>query len=432
MENQEFVDIMKHLDYGLDPTGTFLALCSNDDLIKGQSRSVIDIIKMERYGNVFPKLKYSKEDKDFFLKETDGEWKLRDCKLISSYYAKTVKANVVGIRASLSIDIDDLYSDADDALDDEQNKKYYNKFVTVWRKRYVQNKTAQVLITGTLWSPTDFLARVTTLWESESKFIDDPNFKYTKISKDGKKVIIKVPALDYDTGLSTCPKLRTTEDLLKEKASMSTYLWETNFQQNPTSPEGLYFDWSNLRTYGRLPIKETMECMGALDPSRMGNDYVAMPIFNKIGEDHHLVDIVFDNKAITSLYDNIVNCIIRNSVTLLVVETNTNTSLPDIIYKKCKEKGYYNLKIIEKYNTVKKAERIAKYKDIVLRRIVFPEKIMYGQGTPMGKALEQMTTYSFEYPNKHDDMIDAVAMYADQIIEENGLEMKAVPFKRPV
>ena len=416
---------------GIDPTGTFLALCSNDDLIKGQSRSVVDIIKLERYGNVFPHLRYNKEDKDFFLKETDGEWKLRDCKLISTYYAKTVKANVVGIRASLSIDIDDLYADADEALDNELNKRYYNKFVTVWRSRYVQTMTPQVIITGTLWSPTDFLARVTTLWENEGGFINDPNFKYTRISKDGKKVIIKVPALDYKTGKSTCPNLKSTEALLKEKASMSKYLWETNFQQNPTSPEGLYFDWSNLQTYDLLPVKETVECAAALDPSRTGNDYVSMPIFNKVGDEYYLVDAVFDNKAVKTLYSQIVDKIIKNNITLLVVETNTDTSLPAVIYERCEEKGYYNLKIIEKYSSEKKYERINKFKDIILRKIVFPNKILYGLGTPIGKAMDQMTSYSFDYPNKHDDMIDSTALFADQIIEENGLEMKAIPFKRP-
>ena len=61
---------------GVESEGTFLALCSNDDLIKGQSRSVIDIIKNPRYGNVFTHMRWNKEDKDFFLKETDGEWKL--------------------------------------------------------------------------------------------------------------------------------------------------------------------------------------------------------------------------------------------------------------------------------------------------------------------------------------------------------------------
>ena len=100
---------------GVESGGTFLALCSNDDLIKGQSRSVIDIIKNERYGNVFPHLRYKKEDRDFFLKETDGEWKLKQCKLLASYYAASTRTNVVGVRASLSIDIDDLYADPKEA-----------------------------------------------------------------------------------------------------------------------------------------------------------------------------------------------------------------------------------------------------------------------------------------------------------------------------
>lgn len=163
-----------------------MALCSNDDVIKGQSRSVIDIIKNPRFGEVFPSMNYLKDERNFFLKETDGEWKLKNCKLISSYYAKTTNSNVVGSRASLSIDIDDLYADYREALDDNLNKYYLNKFLTVWRKRYVQDKKAQVIVTGTMWSSIDFLTKLIQLWEKESEFVVHPKLKYTKISKDGK------------------------------------------------------------------------------------------------------------------------------------------------------------------------------------------------------------------------------------------------------
>lgn len=416
---------------GVEPTGTFLALCSNDDLIKGQSRSVIDIIKDPRFGQVFPNLRYSKEDKDFFLKETDGEWKLRDCKLISSYYAKTTRANVVGLRASLSVDIDDLYQDSYEAMDDNLNKKYFDTFLTVWRKRYVQNLTPQIIITGTLWSPIDFLAKVIRLWEGESEFIPHPNFKYTKISKDGKKVIIQVPALDYETGLSTCPEFKKTEDLLKEKASMSTYLWETNFQQRPTSPEGLFFDWSNLQTYEILPLRETDECMGALDPNRRGNDYISMPIFTQIGNKHYLVDWFFSKKSLDASYEDICNMIIKNKVTTLVVEINTEASLKDILYEKLEEKGYYSIKIIELYSTDNKELKIRRHKESIVNHMVFPCKTLYGLGTMVGKGMEQFTMYSFEHPNKHDDAPDSLAMYDDQIVHENGLQMKAEAMARP-
>lgn len=416
---------------GLDPTGTFLALCSNDALIKGQSRSVIDIIKNPRFGDVFPHLRYSKDNKDFFLKETDGEWKLKDCKLVSSYYANTVNSNVVGVRANLSIDIDDLYGGYIEALNENLNKQYYNDFVTVWRKRYVLQLTPQIIISGTLWSPTDFLAKVIMSWQKDSDFIDDPIFKYTSISKDGKKVIIRVPALDYETGQSTCPEFKTTEELLKEKSTMSTYLWETNFQQNAISPEGLYFDWSNLQTYDKLPMKETNDCFAVLDPNRQGNDYISMPVFNKISEKHYLVDCFFSNKSVKGCYKEICDTIIRNNIRFLAVENNTDTSIAEVLYEKLAERQYYNIKIVDKYNTKSKLDRIKEFMDVIVRNIVFPCKIMYGIGTMMGKAMEQLTTFSFEHPNRHDDMIDSLALYADQIIEENGMPMKALPFVRP-
>lgn len=98
-------------------------------------------------------------------------------------------------------------------------------------KRYLQNKTPQVVVTGTMWSSTDFLTKLINLWEKESKFIPDSKHRFCRVSEDGKRVIIQVPALDYETDESTCPKIRSTEDLRKERDTMDRYLWETNFQQ---------------------------------------------------------------------------------------------------------------------------------------------------------------------------------------------------------
>lgn len=430
--NSRVLRLYEAFRLGITSTGTFLSLCSNDDLIKGQSRSVIDIIKSERYGNVFPHLKYDKKDRGFFLKETDGEWKLNQCKLIASYYAKTTNSNVVGIRANLSIDIDDLYADYVEALDDNLNKRYYNTFLTVWRKRYIQNKQPQVIIAGTMWSATDFITRVINLWQSESEFIASDKFKYCKISKDGSKVIIQVPALDYVTGQSTCPEIKSTEELLKEKASMDTYLWETNFQQNPVSPEGLYFDWKNLQVYEHLPNFNNNCSYASLDPARKGKDYVSMPIFKKDSDgQYYLTDALFSQTSMKMLYDDIVDKIITNHIVALVIENNTDTSLKEVIESKLNARGYYDCTIYEKYSTVKKELRINELKDIVRKRIVYPKQSLYGTNTAIGKMMEQVTTFSFDYPNRHDDGIDSICLFGDQIILENAIPQRAVAVKRP-
>ena len=56
------------------------------------------------------------------------------------------------------------------------------------------------------------------------KFHKHPKYKYTWINEDETVAIIKVPALDYETGKSTCPELRSTTELLVEKENMEDYL----------------------------------------------------------------------------------------------------------------------------------------------------------------------------------------------------------------
>lgn len=417
---------------GQDPGGTFLALCSNDNLINGQSRSVIDIIKNPRYGDVFPNLRWSKTQKDFFLKETDGEWKLKKCRMLASYYACTTRSNIVGQRADLSIDIDDLYADPKEAQNENLNKEYYDKFVTVWKKRYVQNKKAQIIVTGTLWSATDFLSKLINLWNRESNFVNDPRHKYCKISEDGKKVIIQVPALDYETGESTCKKIKSTEELLQERETMDRYLWETNFQQIPTSPAGMVFDYDKLNTYEMLPNIDSEYSYASLDPSRKGNDFLSMPIFRKDENEgkYYLTDALFSQTSVKYLYDDIVDKIIFNKIIALVIENNTDTSLKEVIEEKLRAKSYYGCVIYEKYAVTNKEVRINQMKDVIKDKMVFPSKNKYGINTQIGKAMNQLTVYSFDFPNRHDDMPDSLALFADQIILENAIPQKAEPIRR--
>ena len=415
---------------GLDPTGTFLSICSNDGLVKAASRSVIDIIKSEEYALIFPHLDYSK-DKKIFVKETDGEWKLKQCHLNNSYIAQSRESNVVGVRASLSIHIDDMYGDPAEALNMSLNRRLWDKYITVWVERFVKNKTVQKVITGTLWSPYDLLSQIIDSLKKEHTFIPHPKYKFTQISEDGKHVIIQVPALDPFTGRSTCPELVSTEELLLKKAKMSNYLWQCNFQQNPIPPEGLEFDWKNLKQYDYIPVNETGFTEATLDPARRGHDFVSMPIFQQYGDDYALVDVLFERNAMSELYDKIVDKIIDNNVVKLVIENNTDTSLKTVLEERLFSRGYYNCIMIEKYNTTKKELRIQSQQGNIKRKIWFPNKDLHGITTPMGMFMEQMTMFSFTMPNKFDDAIDSVAMFCSEIIEGKAKPQKAHAIKRP-
>jgi len=418
--------------FGIDNTGAILSLCSNDDVVKSGSRTVIDEIKSEQFGEVFPKLKWSEEDKDFFLKETDEKWKLKGCRLPFSYYAKTTQANVVGSRASKNIHIDDLYPDYKEAMNQALNQYYYNKSITVWEKRFVQNKTPKVCITGTLWASGDYIDLKIHQLMKEHTFKKHPKYKYTLISEDGSCAIIQVPALDYETGESTCPELKSTGELLKEKANMEEYLWETNFQQKPTNPESLGFSYEKLRTYHTIPQTDYNGAYAVIDATRKsGKDFFAMPIFKKVENDnvcdYYLRDCLFTRTATKDMYLDIVEKIAEHRIIRLVIESNVTSELKQNIERLCKEKGIPCPDIDEKYNTIPKPTRIESEKHIIKKQMVFPEKGMYGSNTDMGKFMDNLTTYNATGTNANDDAPDACALFGSEIIEENGILQIAEP-----
>lgn len=421
--------------YGVNPTGTTLALCSNDDVVKGGSRVVIDEIKSEEFGEVFPNLKYSEDNKNFFLKETDGQWKLKDCNLLASYYAKTVQSNVVGSRASMRIHIDDLYADYLEAMNQNLNEYYINKYLTVWSQRFVQNKIPKVVVTGTLWASGDFIALLIQMIEKKNTLYQSEKYKYCRTNKEETIAVIQVPALD-ENGQSTYPDVKPTEEILDIKENMDEYLFETNFQQKPTDPEALTFSYNNLRNYEKLPATDYIGRYSVIDATRKsGKDFFAMPIFVKVqGQDtfdYYLVDTLFTRTATKDMYEDIVDKIIRHHIILLVIESNVTSELKQNVEKILASRGIFYCEIVEKYNTENKQARITNEKGTIKNRMVFPARGTYAKNSDMGKAMDNLTLYNETGRNANDDFPDALAMFSREIIEGGSKPPKAVAIKRP-
>ena len=422
--------------FGRDPTGTILSLCSNVDVVKGGSATVRDEMKSEKFGDVFPKMRFSKEDKDYFLKETDGNWKLRDCKLVSSYYADTVNSNVVGERASKRIHIDDLYADYLEAMNQNTNELYFNRFTTVWKKRFIQNAVEKVVVTGTLWASGDFIARLIESEEKDHDFQEDRKYPFTRISEDGTVVIIQVPALDYKTGLSTCPELRTTEAILKERSRIDEYLFQTNFQQRPVDPEAMEFSYNRLRVYSeKIPRKDGI-CYAVIDANRKsGKDFFAMPILQKVyvGEDEYdyaLVDCLFTRTATKDMYQDVVNKIIEYRIVTLVIESNVTSELKQNIENILSEYDVAYCDIREKYNVAKKEERIEAQKSNIRRKLVFPERNLFPLKSDIGSFMDNLTVYNSQGRNINDDAPDSLAMFCAEIMEGGSLPARVKPVRR--
>ena len=417
--------------FGIDPSGAILSICSNDTVVKNGSALVRQEMKSDWFGEVFPKMKWDKDDKDYFLKETDGDWKLRDCKLGASYNASTCNSNVIGQRANKWIHIDDLYKGYKEAMNKELNLQYYNDCQLSWKTRYVLSAIAKMVTTGTLWASGDFIDLEINRLKKEHNFKKHPKYPYTLISEDGSCAIIQLPALD-ENGKSVFPDLKSTEELLKIKSRIDEYLWENNYMQHSVNPDSLGFSYDKLRTYKILPTSDEPSCYAVIDATRKsGKDFFAMPIHSKIYEDdlplYPLKDAIFTRTATKDMYDEIVNKIIEHHIIKLVIESNVTSELASAIDKRLKQRGALFCEIIEKYNTVPKAQRIETEKSVIKRQIIYPERDMYGVNTDMGKFMENLTTYNATGTNANDDAPDSEALFSSEIIEENSTMQTAEP-----
>lgn len=417
--------------FGIDPTGAILSLCSNDTVVKNGSALVRNEMKSDWFGEVFPKMKWDIEDKDYFLKETDGDWKLRDCKLGASYNASTCNSNVIGQRASKWIHIDDLYKGYKDAMNKETNIGFYNDCQLSWRTRYVLGAIPKMITTGTLWASGDFIDLEIKQLQKEHTFKKHPKYPYTLVSDDETCAIIQLPALD-ERGESVFPELKSTEELLKIKKRIAEYLWENNYMQHSTDPEELIFSYNLLRTYEVIPETDYKGAYAVIDANRKtGKDYFAMPIFKKVENDnvfdYYLKDCIFTKTATKDLYNQITDKIIEHHIIKLVIESNVTSELKQAIENNLKSKGFNFCEIVEKWNEEKKATRINGSDGAIKRQLIFPKRDMYGINTDMGKFMDNLTSYNSTGSNPNDDAPDSCAMFTNEIIDGNSTMQIAEP-----
>lgn len=413
---------------GNDSNSQILRITYSKDLCISTTRQTASIINSQAFREIFPRYKEYPGDR-IFKSQTSQMICMCDCEDEYNLNSVTREGQGTGKRAQILI-IDDLLKDDSESYDKELHKKLVNRYDSTWTSR-AEDDSLKVMLLGTMWADTDLLNIVYDRANEDEILVPDPNYKWTEVARSGNSVFIGIPALD-ENNESTCPKRYSTKTLRKRKKQMDRFLWMCVYQQNPIAPEGLEFDWNVLPQYDSIPNWE-VECRYAsLDPARKGKNYVSMPIFYKYysSEKHYLIDFLYKKKSMKELYVLIVDKIIEHRLNKLVLENNTDVSLKEVLETKLRERGYYGCIIIEKYSTINKEKRINDNQGDIRGMIVYPKKGMYPSNSDMGKAMESMTSYSFNYPNKFDDAIDSIALYVMEFIVQTYRFAKLRPFDR--
>lgn len=416
--------------YGLSINNSVIRMSYSDELVLGFSRTVKGIISSPEFAEIFPLFKLY-NGKPFEV-ERESDWKIKNANVPkSNHIARTRNGSTTGERASFAIIFDDMTKGAEEANSESVHRGIYDKWNTEWWNRR-DGVRCKFIFVGTQWTPEDILNRIIEDRNKVSPLKETDN-PYVMESEDKSTIVIRVPMLDSEHK-TTCAEVYPQQIAEQIEQNTDPFLFSCVYQQCPIAPTGREFAWECIRTYNNEELSNaylTPNSMATLDTARKGKDNVSMPIFkNDNNGNHYLIDAIYKQKAMDDLYDEIIEKIIENRITTLVIENNIDTSLKRLLEDRLHARGIYWCTIIEKYNTVKKEERIKNNRGIVQKQIIFPDKSIIRMNTDIGKMMDNITKYSFDKPNVHDDGIDSVCMYASEIIFGKGTLSKPTPIKR--
>jgi len=417
--------------YGISINNSVIRMSYSDELVLGFSRTVKGIISSPEFAEIFPLFKLY-NGKPFEV-ERESDWKIKNANVPkSNHIARTRNGSTTGERASFAIIFDDMTKGAEEANSESVHRGIYDKWNTEWWNRR-DGVRCKFIFVGTQWTPEDILNRII---EDRNKIstLQPTDNHYVMESEDKSTIVIRVPMLD-ENHKTTCSEVYPQQIAEQIEQNTDPFLFSCVYQQNPIAPTGREFAWECIRTYINeelLNVHLTQNSMATLDTARKGKDNVSMPIFkNDNNGNHYLIDAIYKQKPMDDLYDEIIEKIIEHRITTLVIENNIDTSLKRLLEDRLHIRGIYWCIIIEKYNTVKKEERIKNNRGIVQKQIVFPDKSIVRPNTDIGRMMDNITKYSFDKPNVHDDGIDSVCMYASEIIFGKGTLSKPVAIRRP-
>lgn len=416
---------------GYNISGDCLKVVGNPKMVTKVVNGVSNMMLMKRYAKVFPF--YAKYDCNPSLM----------FKILAPRAGEMLLSHAVGIDFSLLCISKETPIDGGRYkyrfYDDITNSKYKTNITMhdaddaayndQWKKRRYTEFDDCEWFTGTVYYYLDFLSRR----RNENGFdIAKPlaKFRYTKFCKEKKSVFVVIPKLDYETDLCTFPQIYSTEQARIDRSN-DFVTFQAMEQGLPTIPEGMPFDYSNMKTWTELPLKESEGgnrsdfCMAALDLPRTGDNNLSLIIFSKCGELYYLVDAIYQKKPIDTKFsdgktmlDIVCEKIKQRQVKHLVVETNVCSNIKDQIEEKLKAM-HFSSKISEIYSTMKKEDKIFDSQADIQQHIVIPANGIFGLSSDVGKAVYEIVTWSTKA--KSDDSIDTVAMFVRQYINDKSM-----------
>lgn len=380
-------------------------------LADGFYGEILNLIMTQEYTfhEIFPLAKLDKKsaDKKEINLDKPDRFATLTCRGIDGTWTGSVDISSDGY-----LYVDDLVRDRTESLSPTRLANRYQDYLNVLVDR--KNDGAKELMVGTRWNVFDPLGVV----ERENKH--NPRYRFRKI-----------PALnendesnfdyDYGVGFSTQYYIDMRERLEKPE-------WMAKFQQNPFVREGLLFPENELHYFNGTIPEGNYKIVAAIDPAFGGGDSVSMPIclVHENGK-KYIIDWMHNKGSLKITIPLVRDKIMRHDVVEVKFEKNNGGELycknvqVDLVDRKYNHCHCYTKSAPVRLS---KEEKINAYADYIKDNFLFllPNRnisidddgvrFVYKRSDEYDKAIDEMTIYTAEGRNEHDDSCDALTQLA--------------------
>lgn len=321
--------------------------------------------------------------------------------------------NAGKVRASNLLVADDLVPDIESAMSKERMDKLWQQYYTDLMQRMIGD-CVQLLV-QTPWTLHDPIDRLELAHEEDplAEFIHLPALDENDESN-----------FDYPYGLGF-----TTAFYHNQRDVMDDASWRALYMTQPVEREGQLYNEDELRRYFELPDGKPDAILFVCDTKDKGTDYCVMPICYQYGNDFYCEDVVCDNSNPEVVEARLVSKLLQHKAQMGQFESNSaGGKVAEKVQKDVKETGGI-AKITTKYTTQQKETKIIVNSPWVKDHVLFKDNSVIKKDKEYRRMLNFLCGYTMAGKNKHDDVPDAWAMFAEYVQQLEGNKVEV--FRRP-
>lgn len=386
--------------YALNAACNFIHTSYSADLTEKNSIAVKDIIKSEEFQKYFEARIKSGSD-------TKSAW---DTSNGGGFYATSTLGQLTGFGAGATTELDDegkftfngaiIIDDPIkpfDALSDTKRESVNEWFYNTLKSRVNSPKSTPIIIVMQRLHENDLCGY---LLNKEPKLWKAVSLPCLTFNEEGEEEALW--AFKHDV------------DALHAIQETNSYVFETQYQQNPKPIEGLMY--REFKTYEVLPYKGMMK--NYTDSADTGSDYLCSICYKECADGLYVTDVYYTQKTMDVTEQELPVMLMKNNVEHCTIESNNGGRVfMRNVERISREMHNYKTTFYPYTQTKNKEVRIFSNANEVNNLVIFP----HNWKSRWREFANHVTSFRREGRNVHDDAEDVLTAMVERMIDANAL-----------